>query len=437
MRDLKVGVGREIITPKIGAVLRGYLPPRKAEAVNDDLTVTAVLFDFCGEQSLLMSATVCLIDLDLIDLVRGRISNETGINEGNIIIAATHTHSGPTLEGQYRDQDYIETVFIPKCVKAAQAALSGLQNAVMGIGTAQSDIGINRRQINEDGSISLGQNPWGYYDPTMTVIAFKTEEGKPLANIIHYCAHCTGAGINKEITRDWPGPMIDRLEKETGAVSMFIAGAEGDVGPRLSNGLTAGKIVTENNVRFDISFALELGAKAAFDAVKAYKSIKDYAKADMQVLAEDIKLPYEPFIPLEKAKEEYEKYPEDATDWNFVYKNHYKGIIEAYETGKSIKTHLILKQTLIKLGSLVFVPFPFEMFVEMTLRLREYSPFQHTLCLSNANGNYSYFPTHDQICRGGYEVTTFKMMNVYPLADDADNDMVSENLRLIKAIKEI
>ena len=43
----------------------------------------------------------------------------------------------------------------------------------------------------------------GAFDPTMTVIRFVSEDG-PVANIIHYGAHATSAGLNYEVTRDWP-----------------------------------------------------------------------------------------------------------------------------------------------------------------------------------------------------------------------------------------
>ena len=36
--------------------------------------------------------------------------------------------------------------------------------------------------------------------------------------------------------------MIDRLEAATGTLTAFINGAEGDVGPRLTNGKTVGNI---------------------------------------------------------------------------------------------------------------------------------------------------------------------------------------------------
>ena len=46
---------------------------------------------------------------------------------------------------------------------------------------------------------------------------------------------------------------------------MFINGAEGDVGPRLSNGATVG----------DISYIYEIGGIAAADAIRAYTALRN------------------------------------------------------------------------------------------------------------------------------------------------------------------
>ena len=49
----------------------------------------------------------------------------------------------------------------------------------------------------------------------MTVVSFKDYNQKPVASIVHYGAHCTAAGMNTEISRDWAGVMIDRLSEES------------------------------------------------------------------------------------------------------------------------------------------------------------------------------------------------------------------------------
>ena len=72
----------------------------------------------------------------------------------------------------------------------------------MGVANGNSFVGINRRELTEENKIKLGQNPWGCFNPKMTVISFADEHGTAVANMIHYGAHGTAAGKNQEITRD-------------------------------------------------------------------------------------------------------------------------------------------------------------------------------------------------------------------------------------------
>ena len=63
---LYLGVGRSVITPKIGAALYGYQPNFYATSVADDLTATAFYFRQADRQALMVSITVCEIHNDLI-----------------------------------------------------------------------------------------------------------------------------------------------------------------------------------------------------------------------------------------------------------------------------------------------------------------------------------------------------------------------------------
>ena len=76
----------------------------------------------------------------------------------------------------------------------------------------------------------------------MTLISIRNCESKEgILNLIHYGCHGTSVGDNSEITRDWSGIMIDRVEQETGVLTAFWNGAIGDVGPRITNGKTKAK----------------------------------------------------------------------------------------------------------------------------------------------------------------------------------------------------
>jgi len=425
--QLRVGAAREIITPKLGGLFLGYGSDKGSTAVHDDLTVTALAVEYGESKVVLMSATVCLIANDLVKTIQALCGEAAGVPASHVIIAATHTHSGPitTAFDKDRDDGYCEQIFIPRCVAVAKAAVKEMKPATVGVATTESKVGINRRQLLVDDTVILGQNPWGLYDSEMTVVSFKGEDGKPIANMIHCAAHCTATGINTEVTRDWAGPMIDRLEKESGAITLFLNGLCGDLSPRIANGCATG----------DINQAMEVGALAGLDAVRAYKDIRAYRHEELSVATGVVRIPYAPLISLEEARRELAKL-ESGHQSRFTGTRIrvLKANIAAHEKGETGESFFTYDQTLIKIGSIVLVPVPFEASTEISLRLRDYSKYGHTLSLGNTNGANSYLPTRDQIPRGGYEVDMFTWSGARRLADNADMHLINQNLELMNKL---
>ena len=426
--QFKAGVGRRDITPAVGAILAGYAPGRPSTSVHDPLHFTAFAFEKGGHTAIVATADLLYIEDPLMSTVRSAMSEKSGVPIENIIVCAIHTHSGPAVysrNGYTPDTEYLYHKLVPAAAEAAEEAVKSLRPAVMGISTIHSDVGVNRREIREDGSVALGQNPFGSYDPTMTVISFKEPGGRPIGNMIHYGAHNTGSGINGEITRDWCGVMIDRLEEVSGGVTAFYNGCEGDVGPRLSNGKTTG----------NLALALELGGVAANDAVKAWRQTTDWrTDADVAVSNQPITLPFKPL----QSSEEIEKRLREIGDperLKGLPLTEYKVLLERWEaikSGKKLDDQLTFTQTVVSVGPVAFVALPFEVFSGITLRLSAYSPFPHTLSLSNANGEYSYFPSEDQICRGGYEVWMFSSMRIRPFVDQSEQIYIDQTMKELR-----
>ena len=424
---LQVGVAREDVTPKLGVLLMGFPDPhRRAASVRDGLNVTALVFERDGQRAALLSLDVISLDENDVRLIRTGIQAQTGIPADHIIVAATQTHSAPCSLQVWgwadKDQAYIDLV-VERSIRAASTAYAGLQPAHMGIGVTHSEVGVNRRAIQADHSIGLGVNPWGPYDPVMTVLRFEGQAG-PLATVIHYGAHPTVLH-DRQISRDWPGIMVDRVERLTGAPALFVNGAVGDIAPR-SNYLSA---VGDGEVALQ-----EVGTRAATDAMKAYRSIHDWRNAELAVLAETTVLPYRPFPSQEAAQQELAlAEPNKASPGAGMMNYKYWQAVIAEHTGTP-QTGKTFGQILIQLGPVVFVPIPGEPFAEIVLRLREHSPFEHTLPLSTTNGNIGYFPTRESLHRGGYEVWVAKAFGAYISAENIDDVLVEENLKLLNKL---
>ena len=233
---LRAGVARADITPELGTYLFGYpVQNRNATSIHDPLFCTALVIARGATRAAIVSLDICLIEEKEVAKIRQRIEERCGIAPDNVTLCASHTHTAPMVAtaagwGE-RNEKYLDWA-LPRIVDCVVEANSNLEEARVGFASTRGDVGVNRRGIAENHGIGLTYNPWGVFDPTLTVAHFQSVSGDPLASIIHCGAHPTALGSVDFVSRDWPGQMQDRFEKFTGAPSLFINGALGDVAPR-------------------------------------------------------------------------------------------------------------------------------------------------------------------------------------------------------------
>ena len=426
--QFKIGVGKQIISPKLGTNLFGYTNNIYAEKIHDDLTVSVIMFEQGEKKGVLISADLCLASKQITDALKQSIQAETGFDCENLTFATTHTHTGPETKSfsgyTNANEEYINEILLPQTLVAAKQAVANIQPAVMGVSTTQSLVGTNRRQFNEEGKVHLGQNPFGSQDTTMTVMAFKSLTGENIVNIVHYNAHGTSMGREPQVSRDWPGVMVDRLEKLTGATTVYFNGSIGDMGPRLANGMTTGRLYE----------MIEIGSLAALDATRAYNQIKDFKQVDLKLLKGEMVLPYDEMPSLEHVEKELSKFGDTSTLEGVAKKKYasLSAIKKMYEDKVEFDKAKIVPQTIYAFNQTAIVPFLHELFSSIALRLRYFSPFENTLCVSNANDSHGYLPAKEDIARGGYEVAGFLYLNAYKLSDDTDTTIIKENLRIMR-----
>lgn len=428
---LTLGIGRTVITPPVGSNLYGYRPDVISESVHDDLTATAFCFRQGKTAVLLVSLTVCSIGDPLCGKLRDRIAGACGLPRENCILHAIHTHSGPILNPTIGwgtpDPAYLEGILIPNTVEAAVQACAGGTPVTMKISQGESLVGINRRELRADNTIALGQNPWGPFDPKMTVLTFAGEDGNPVAHLIHYGCHGTAAGRNREISRDWAGVMIDAVERICGGIAAFFNGPEGDVGPRLANGLTVG--------RMHVDDAVEHGGIAARDATRICRERGSYVTPTLELSTETLQIPLQSRLPREEAEALMAEFEGQTVNIKAKKYAYYKRVAASYDTDYAEAASVPVEQTVLRLGDVAIVTCPFELFSEIGMRIAQSSPYPYTLTLSNTNGSRGYFITEDAICRGGYEVGMFLTTGVQPYVTNADFHYFDQTVKHLKTMK--
>ncbi len=433
--SLRAGIARRDITPGIGATLFGYSGQRCAESVDDNLNATALFLQSDDCNTCIVSLDWCLIDETELEKLRAAISQVTSLAPENITFHATHTHSGPVTIDCWgwgkRDEKYLDFAR-PRIVEAVVEAGSTLVAARVGIGKIQTDIGVNRREVQLDGSVALGFNEWGPRDSDMTVVRFERVEStqagstpSTLATIVHACAHPTSRGADPAISRDWPGVMMDRVEQLTSAPVLFLNGGFGDVAPRTTIGGVTGD--AEKAAR-------EVGLRAALHAMSAWREIKEFRDLDLQVSNAKIVMPFSALPSREEAESQSAHYAgqENAKGVGEAEWSYWNAVLQAHDAPQQAAREW--PQSITRLGPIVFVPFAGEIFSEIVLRLKQASPFAHTLCLGTSNGSHGYYVTREARARGGYEVWVAKAYDAYLLDENIDDVLVQENLKLLQKL---
>ncbi|MEZ5434543.1 MAG: hypothetical protein R3F31_25930 [Verrucomicrobiales bacterium] len=173
---------------------------------------------------------------------RKRIATETGVPTANIMVAASHNHSGP---------GYVEnlrwgTELINKLAAAAKEAAAHQRIVTIGYGEDHIGFGINRRKTI-DGRAVVRLNPDGPNDPRVKVLRF--DDGKsltPVAVVMHAVCHpCFFTWGDKgsppypngypQMTADYPGEAQSFVEMVYGGKTsaLFMQGCAGDIRPNL------------------------------------------------------------------------------------------------------------------------------------------------------------------------------------------------------------
>jgi hypothetical protein len=94
------------------------------------------------------------------------------------------------------------------------------------------------------------------------------------------------------------------------------------------------------------------------------------------------------------------------------------------------KTTFPLPVQVIRIGETALVGMAGEPFSAIGVRIKEKSPFEHTLVSGYTNGGFGYIPTREAFSQGGYEVETT------PYSEDAADALVTAVLGLLRTMRE-
>ena len=159
------GVGKINITPGGNVWMDGMLRAHPSEGVHDPLFARALVL--CESTDLrqafaLVSVDVCVLDDATCRAVRQEAEARTGIPTSHIVIAATHTHSGPSTLGILtpREDGYVQEL-IEKLIVLIEDAARNLQPAELAVTSGREEtISHYRRLLADDGHVVMNWEPY-------------------------------------------------------------------------------------------------------------------------------------------------------------------------------------------------------------------------------------------------------------------------------------
>jgi neutral ceramidase len=413
--DFLIGRGAVKITPPVGTPMGGGFYIQVSTGVHDDLYCKALAFAGGGLKAAIVSCDVESLHRPTVETARALIERRTGIPGRNVILTATHSHSGPemtpmVIDGATGEAGRLIRDFhadLPgKIAEAVRLAESNLIPTRVWTGAGHEDsVSFNRRFLLKNGNVQMnpGQlNPeivraMGPIDPSVSVVYFDTPDGKPLATAVNFALHATTFG-ELDFSADYPGVLAARLGEAKGPemLTLFTNGCAGNINQ---------VDVTSRHHPFGPGESARVGTILAAAVLKTYKQMDAAGTGPLQVRSEMVSLPPLSYSEAEvkKARQVVELSRKQELDFlDLVQANRILNVMETH-SGKPIQAEV----QVIALGDKVaWVGLPGEAFVELGLAIKLASPFRLTLVSELANGMLDYLPDRKAYEEGGYEVTT-------------------------------
>ncbi len=411
--QIRVGTSAVKITPPLGCAMAGYFYNRGAEAVHDDLYAKAIVMECDGARAALVVCDLIQIPREVTEKVRTVVGNDPGIPGVNVMISATHAHTGPVmgsdadshnLQGEMRTitTGYFQSLpgRIADSVRlAAQNMKAAKVSAAAG---REESLGFNRRFFMKDGTV--GWNPGkrnpnilraaGPVDPQVPVVYFETEEGKPLATYVNFAMHLDTVG-GLEFSADYPYTLSRLLGAVKGQemLTLFSIGTAGNV-----NHID----VSDAGAQSGHSEAARIGTVLAAEVLKTYKRLQLVSAGRIQCADEFVELPLSASNPrdLNWARSVAAKFGKDGAAPFMDQVRADKIMAVASRQGKPISGEV----QVITLGEqIAWVGLPGEVFVELGMAIKRASPYALTIVVELANEDIGYVPNREAYPQGAYE----------------------------------
>jgi len=438
--NMKAGLAVVDITPPVGYRMSGYFRERLSTGKSNPLKAKAIVLHQGNTSAALVFCDIIGISLDVSSRARRIAAKKTGIPAENILITATHSHTGPLYFGAlrkhfhnlaiaehgmdpYEKVDY-SSELVKKIVRAITRAGSNAEPVRLKAGVArQESLSFNRRFHMKDGTVRFNPgvlNPdivkvAGPIDPDVGIVFFdKTGGNGPEATLVNFTLHLDTVGGTR-YAADYPFYIEQSLREVYGDdfVLLFGTGACGDIN----------HIDVTGKERLKTDY---IGRTLAQAIKTKAKSLYNIDVPSLGVRSEIVRVPLQRYGPdkVAWARENIKKV--GTRELSFLEQ------VEAYKI-LAIQMRqsdtIGLEVQVFRLSSdLAVVGLPGEVFVDLGLAIKRASPFATTLVIELCQDAPGYIPTKKAFAEGSYETVNSR------IAPGGGEKMAEAAIRLLKEL---
>jgi neutral ceramidase len=333
----------------------------------------------------------------LADRVCVQLKQACGLERQQIMLATSHTHSGPVVAGNLRPMHYMlfnasdralvddyANFLVEKIRSCVEQATGDLKQSDLSLGEGIENFAVNRRANTEKDvpELRAANKLVGPSDYSVPVLLVK-RANKPIAVVFGYACHCTTLS-GMDWSGDYAGFAQTELEtKLPGCTAMFWAGCGADQNPL---------------PRRTVEHATAYGHRLA-NAVE--KAMQNELKPIVSQLQTELRLIQVPFGEL-PTREQIEK---DRKSDNLYVSSRAQSLLQTLDSGATLPRTYDYPVASWRLGNeLDWVALGGEVVVDYAIAIKALPVAKRkTWVTAYANDVMAYIPSRRVLTEGGYE----------------------------------
>lgn len=442
---MKAGLSKVDITPRLGVEMSGFGPyiHRVATEVRDHLYARALAVDDGNSRWVLVGCDLLGVDAATVAEARKLIAKATNLANRQIMIHATHTHSGPATTHHigWGEVDTPYYLRLPSLIaRAAEQAVANLAEASFSYAAALVEHIAFNREIDKwptwEQSI---RDDWQPAHPEAVdrfahVIRIESR-GKLVGFVSSYSCHpVVCCEETHSLHGDFAGVATNLVESDfPGCVGIFLQGSLGDINSSICHqpqelsmhGLNIQAARYARVIRDGLALTRPFEASPVGAALEQ----TTFRRTDWpaQRLQDEI-ASYRQKIVLEPSGDSSQE-----CRMNTVYFYGMREVLANLQVRGTHQTPVDIQA--FRLGPVRIMGTPFELFRGIKERLVQESGMDRLMVLSQTNDCMSYAVTRERFAQAHYAAAMVPFITgICPFTPDLEDEIVTAGLRLLKQL---